>query len=81
MPAITRTLDDVEPIYEDYPGWMAPTSEARTWGDLPERARQYLERLGELVDCPIGLVSTGAEREATLQRFGSPLDHWIPPAE
>ena len=36
------------------------------WEDLPETARQYLERLSEVAGAPITLVSTGPDREQTI---------------
>jgi adenylosuccinate synthase len=35
---------------------------------LPAGARRYIDRLEELLEVPITLVSVGAERNATLHR-------------
>lgn len=59
----TPELEDVEPVWEVWPGWGASTREARTWDELPKAARLYLHRLGELADVPIRYISVGPERE------------------
>lgn len=64
----TPILEQVEPVYETWPGWMAPTGNARRWEDLPENARRYLERIEELADAPIRYVSVGPRREQLVVR-------------
>ncbi len=61
-------LDQVDPVYETWPGWMTPTSEARRWEDLPENARRYLQRLEELAGAPIRYISVGPRREQMVVR-------------
>jgi adenylosuccinate synthase len=60
----TPVLEKVTPLFETWPGWKQPTTHVRGWEDLPQEARDYLERLQELAGIPIGYVSVGAEREA-----------------
>jgi adenylosuccinate synthase len=57
--------DDIKPVYESYPGWTEQLGKCRSREDLPLNARKYVDRLEELVDCRIGLVSVGADREET----------------
>ncbi len=59
----TALQEIAEPIYEEFDGWMTPTTEARTWEDLPPKAQAYCKRLGELVGCPIKYISVGPERD------------------
>ena len=56
----------VEPIYETIEGWKQPTTNARSWADLPAQAIKYVRRIEELVGCPIALLSTSPEREDTI---------------
>ena len=58
----TATQEEVVPVYETWPGWMADTSSARRWQDLPANARQYLGRIKELAGAPIQFVSVGPMR-------------------
>ncbi len=59
----TALQEIAQPIYEEFDGWMTPTTEARKWEDLPEKAQAYCKRLGELVGCPIKYISVGPERD------------------
>ena len=67
FPAGVSDLDSVEPVYETLPGWQEPTTEARSLSDLPSRARAYLDRIEELVETPIVLVSVGTKRSQVIQ--------------
>ncbi|MCP4429269.1 MAG: adenylosuccinate synthase [Chloroflexi bacterium] len=60
----TPVMETVEPIYETWPGWESPTTDVRSWDELPANARNYLERLQQLIDVPIRFVSVGPHREA-----------------
>jgi adenylosuccinate synthase len=55
-----------EPVYEEMPGWTESTEGARSLDLLPENARNYLNRLQEVVGVPIDIVSTGPERDETI---------------
>jgi adenylosuccinate synthase len=56
----------VEPVYEELPGWKESTVGITTYDQLPGNARRYLERLERLVDVPIGMISTGPDRDQTI---------------
>jgi adenylosuccinate synthase len=66
LPADLSILETVEPQFEEHPGWKADTSGARTWADLPENARNYIDRLTQLIQAPLDLVSVGPHREQTI---------------
>jgi adenylosuccinate synthase len=57
---------DVEPVYEELPGWRECTVGLTAYEALPGNARRYLERLERLVSVPIDMISTGPEREQTI---------------
>lgn len=63
FPSSTRSLLRVEPILEELPGWQKDTKQVRAFEDLPPQARDYVQRIQELVGCPIDMVSVGPERE------------------
>jgi adenylosuccinate synthase len=63
FPGDLGLLAAAEPVYETLPGWKTSTAEARTWDDLPENARRYLERLEELTETPVWYVSVGTRRD------------------
>ena len=57
---------DIEPVYEELPGWAESTAGITAYEMLPRNARHYLERLQALVDAPIEMISTGPERGQTI---------------
>ena len=59
----TPDMERCEPVYETWPGWTAPTRNARTWDDLPVAAQAYLRRIAELAGVPIRYISVGPVRE------------------
>lgn len=54
------------PVYEEMPGWSESTFGAKSLDELPENAIAYIKRLGELVDAPIDVISTGPDRNETI---------------
>ena len=62
LPADLEALARCRPIYETLPGWLTPTSAARTFEELPPNARRYVERVGELLGAPVSLVGVGPSR-------------------
>ncbi|MFQ6122604.1 MAG: adenylosuccinate synthase [Dehalococcoidales bacterium] len=69
FPASVVTLSKCQPVFEELPGWLAPTSDIRHYDQLPPQARQYLIRLEELISCPISLISVGMRREQTIMKM------------
>ncbi len=67
-PLIAGSGGACEPVYEELPGWKTSTVGITRDEDLPVAARNYLERLQELVGVPITIVSTGPDREQTIVR-------------
>ena len=66
FPASLEVLSRVEPVYESFPGWLSSTCDIKNYADLPQNCRRYIERLSEVIDTRIGIVSVGPERERTI---------------
>ena len=66
LPWDAKALEEVEPVYETLPGWQQSTEGMQTVEELPGSARQYLDRLSELLQVPVGIISTGPDRNATM---------------
>jgi adenylosuccinate synthase len=78
FPEEERIWREAEPVYEELSGWQTSTHGMREYADLPTKAREYLDRLSELVRVPFGLVSTGAVRDQTMLMPDSILTKWYP---
>ncbi|MBQ0005274.1 MAG: adenylosuccinate synthase [Clostridiales bacterium] len=61
-------LDEAKPVIEYVDGWQCDIADIRTWEDLPEAARKYVEFIEERIGCHITYVSVGAERDAYIKR-------------
>ncbi|MCJ7813038.1 adenylosuccinate synthase [bacterium] len=59
-------LEEIEPIYETLPGWKEKISDIKHFTDLPEAAQNYVKRIEEMIMRPIGIISVGADRNATI---------------
>jgi adenylosuccinate synthase len=59
-------LASIQPIYETLPGWSEEIDATTERCDLPPNARRYLERIEEILDLPVEIVSVGPERTQTL---------------
>ena len=57
----------VEPIYETMPGWLTPTPDARSWQDLPAAAQAYVQRLAELCEAKVAIISVGPGHEQIIE--------------
>ena len=66
FPSDLDVLEHCEPQYEEMPGWLSQTSEAKHIAELPDAARAYLDRIGELLGVPIQIVSVGHDRSQTI---------------
>lgn len=61
-------LAEAKPVMEYVDGWKTDISGARTWEELPENARKYVEMIEEAIGCHITYVSVGPERDAYIYR-------------
>ena len=66
IPASLNVLAKVEPVYEEFDGWMTDISGIRNYADLPANAKKYLERLSEVAGVELGIISVGPNREQTI---------------
>lgn len=66
FPASLKVLAQVEPVFEELPGWEESISGIRSYAELPVNARRYVERLSEVSGIEIGIVSVGPSREQTI---------------
>ena len=66
VPTISEEIEQVEPVYETFPGWQTDTTKAKTWKDLPPKARRYLQAIAKMIDAKIVIASIGPARNQTI---------------
>ena len=66
IPASLNVLAKVEPVFEEFEGWLTDITSIRTFDELPVQAKTYLNRLSEVAGVELGIVSVGPEREQTI---------------
>ncbi|MBI4722434.1 MAG: adenylosuccinate synthase [Candidatus Stahlbacteria bacterium] len=63
---ICELASGVEPSYETLPGWKTPTTHIKNYNDLPRAAKNYIERIKELLNVEIMAICVGPTRENTI---------------
>lgn len=77
MPAHTRGMEEIKPVYQVLPGWKQSTRGATSIEDLPKAARAYLDFIADRTGVEIGSVSIGPERDETMMVRGSRLEQLL----
>lgn len=65
-PSDLTDLQACTPVYQEFPGWKQDTSAAKTWKDLPAKARTYLEAIAKLTGAKLSIASVGPGRDQTI---------------
>ncbi|MFK8015594.1 MAG: adenylosuccinate synthase [Gammaproteobacteria bacterium] len=65
-PLASYRYEECEAVYEDLPGWKQSTVGITDYAALPANAKRYLERMAEVTEVPIAIVSTGPDRAHTI---------------
>lgn len=68
FPAALEELADCTPVYETLKGFDDDISACRSFDELPDACKKYIERLEELCDCHISMVGVGPDREQIIER-------------
>ena len=68
FPAALEELADCVPVYETLKGFDDDISSCRSFDELPEACKKYIESLEELCDCHISMVGVGPDREQIIER-------------
>ena len=66
FPGSATVLERCKPVYDTIVGWDKPTAGVTDINHLPENAKLYVNRLEELVDRPVDIISTGPNRNETI---------------
>ncbi len=63
FPASSDILQEVEVEYLELPGWKSSTAKSKKFDDLPENAKRYIQKLKEILECPVNFIGTGIARD------------------
>ncbi len=64
----TGRLERAKPVLQTLPGWNSDIRGIRTYEELPENCRRYIEFVEEQIGYPITMVSNGPGREDIIYR-------------
>ena len=65
-PLLVSRYEGCEPVYETVPGWKTSTIGITELAKLPQAARNYLDRLESILQVPVDMISTGADRDQNI---------------
>lgn len=68
FPATLEELHGCEPVYEEHPGFTEDISGCRSFDELPQVCKNYINRLEELCECRISMIGVGPDREQQIER-------------
>jgi len=61
-------LEQCEPVYEEFDGNFGNISDCKSFEDLPENAKVYINRIEEVTNTPVKFIGTGADRDNIIVR-------------
>ena len=64
---VLHNLDEVEPIYTTFDGWLTTTTGIETFDELPDKTKIYLNFVSEFINTPIKIISTGPGRNQIIK--------------
>ncbi|MDE5946806.1 MAG: adenylosuccinate synthase [Oscillospiraceae bacterium] len=68
FPPTLEGLEGCEPVYEEFDGFNEDISNAKSFDELPENCKLYIEKLEKLCGCHISMVGIGPDRSQILER-------------
>lgn len=68
FPPTLEGLEGCEPVYKEFEGFNEDISGVKSFDELPENCRKYIEELEKLCGCHISMVGTGPDRTQILER-------------
>ncbi|MFO7848580.1 MAG: adenylosuccinate synthase [Spirochaetia bacterium] len=71
FPSSPRRLEKAQPVLKSFTGWKDKLSDARSYKDIPEAAKNYIKFIEDFTETEVGIISVGPDREQTF--FSSPI--------
>ena len=61
-------MEDVEPVWKEFPGWKTPLGEIRDFDRFPQAFKDYVRFIESETGCPVKIISVGPDRGAVVLR-------------
>lgn len=68
LPFNADNIENCRPEYIVMPGWQCSTVGITSYADLPQNAKDYINKIESLLNVPIDMISTGPERNENIIR-------------
>ena len=65
-PSTISRLARCKPVYVELPGWEEDISSITRYEELPQAAKDYVKKIEELTEVPVGVISVGPDRTQTI---------------
>lgn len=68
FPSNIKKLAKATPVYEKVQGWEQEITDAKSFDELPENAKDYVSKVEEFIGKPITMIGVGPKRSQTIYR-------------
>ena len=68
FPSSISSLEEAEPVFKVFKGWKQKISGIKSFEELPENAKKYIEFIESYTQVPIDIISVGYQRNETMVR-------------
>lgn len=65
-PSTISRLSRCRPVLIELDGWKEDITGIRNFDDLPEAAKNYVRKIEEITEIPVGMISVGPDRNQTI---------------
>ena len=65
FPTDVEQLNNITPVYETLDGWMEDISKCKSYDELPQKTKDYLEFISDHANIKIEIISVGPKRKQT----------------
>jgi len=68
IPGSNSEYEKVKALYIEMPGWKEDISKVTSWDKLPQKAKDYVNKIQELVGVKVSIISVGPDRSQTIEK-------------
>ena len=68
FPSATEELDEITPVYEEFPGFVENIKDCKTIEELPLNCKKYIMAIEKLTACRVSMIGVGPKRHQNIFR-------------